>query len=108
MQVTTLWQPFGADGRYASLGGTALAEVVSGAYRRLRICVAYVTSSGTSRVFGPLRDLVVGGGTADVYLGLRNGITSLQAVQHLLSAGATVFGCDTRRSVLFHPKVYLL
>jgi len=29
-------------------------------------------------------------------------------VEHLLSAGATVYGCDTKRSVLFHPKVYLL
>jgi len=51
---------------------------------------------------------VAGGGAAQVYIGLRNGITSFQAVEHLLSAGAIVFGCDTKRSVLFHPKVYLL
>lgn len=108
MRVTTLWQPFAADGSYASLGVSALAEIGSGAYRRLRVCVAYVTSSGTSRVFGATRAFIAGGGEAHFFIGLRNGTTSVQAVQHLLSTGATVFGCDTKRSVLFHPKVYLL
>lgn len=32
----------------------------------------------------------------------------MQAVEHLLRAGASVFGLETGGTVLFHPKVYLL
>lgn len=80
----------------------------SGTYHTLRICVGFVNSSGTSRIFGPLRDFVVSGGSVEVCLGLTNGITSLQAVEHLLKTGASVWGFDAEGSVLFHPKVYLL
>jgi hypothetical protein len=59
-------------------------------------------------LFGALRNFVATGGTAQVFLGVRNGTTSSQAVSHLLSAGVVVYACDTKLSVLFHPKVYLL
>lgn len=108
MVITVLSQPFASDGSAASLGRLFEIQLRSGAFERLRVCSAYAASGGTSRVFGAVRDFVRGGGTAEIYVGLGNGVTSVQAVAHLLAAGAAVLGCETGGTVLFHPKVYLL
>ena len=90
-------------------GGSLFTEEIRTAhYRTLDIRVAFATSSGTSRLFGPIREFVQRAGTAVVHIGLSNGITSAQAAEQLLLAGASVFGFETGGSVLFHPKVYLL
>jgi len=101
-------QPFGPGGVPQTIGGALVCRLVRGRYHTLKICVGFANSSGTSRIFGPLRDFVASGGNVEVCVGLANGITSRQAVEHLLMAGASVWGVDTRGSVLFHPKVYVL
>ena len=106
MHVTSIIQPYSANGQLAQLGAALGAELSNGEYSLFRCSVAFARSSGTSRLFGPLRGFVLAGGEARVYVGVRNGITSAQAVAHLLTSGAEVYGCDTGGSVLFHPKVY--
>lgn len=101
-------QPFGPGGLPQTLGDVLTREIRSTGYTDLEIWVAFATSSGTSRLFGALREFVQRGGTAAVHVGLSNGITSAQAVEHLLMAGASVFGFESGGTVLFHPKVYLL
>lgn len=72
------------------MGGILVARLTSGTYHTLKMCVGFANSSGTSRLFGPLRDFVALGGIVEAYVGLSNGINSLQAVEHLLMAGASV------------------
>lgn len=44
-----------------------------------------------------------------VFVGIRNGITSRQAVKRLLRLGAEVYAVDTAsRDRIFHPKLYLV
>jgi HKD family nuclease len=101
-------QPFGPAGNPQTLGELLTAEIRTHGYRNLEFRVAFATSSGTSRLFGPIREFVQHGGTAVVNVGLSNGVTSAQACEQLLLAGASVFGFETGGSVLFHPKIYLL
>lgn len=108
MLTTFLQQPFDPAGRPQTLGGALAAEIGTGRYRTLRICVAFATSGGTSRLFGLVQAIVSGGGSVQVFLGVDNGITSLQAAEHLLLAGADVWSFNTGGGVLFHPKVYWL
>ncbi len=108
MRTRFVNQPFGAAGTPQTLGNLLTEEIRTAHYRTLDIRVAFATSSGTSRLFGPIREFVQRGGTAVVHIGLSNGITSAQAAEQLLLAGASVFGFETGGSVLFHPKVYLL
>jgi hypothetical protein len=42
-----------------------------------------------------------------VFVGIRNGVTSVQGLVSLLNAGVTLFVVDTaKHAVVFHPKVY--
>jgi len=44
----------------------------------------------------------------DIFVGIRNDITSVQAVKALLGLGVRVYAVDTgTRSVIFHPKLFL-
>lgn len=108
MKVGLYGQPFDHAGKPHSFGNLLTEAMASSQYNRLKFCVAFVTSSGTSRLYRHLRDFVDRGGQATLYAGLANGITSGQAIEQLLLAGATVFGFDTGGAALFHPKVYVL
>jgi HKD family nuclease len=69
------------------------------------ISVAFVRSAGVGAIEKSLRPLV---GCTDFYVGIRNDISSIQAVKLLLDWGAKVFAVDTgSRKVIFHPKLYL-
>src|SRR5439155_11341313 len=108
VNVSVRLQPFNATGGVDTIGGRLTTGLDSPNYDRFLAAVAYVASSGTSRLFRHLREFTQRGGTASVYVGLGNGVTSQQATTHLLDAGASVYGFDTGGTVLFHPKVYLL
>lgn len=108
MKTSFITQPVGIGGTPQTFGSILSTEILSTAYSRIEIWVAYATASGTSRLYGPLHDFIDKGGIGTVHVGLSNGVTSVQAVDHLLRAGVSVFGFETGGSVLFHPKVYLL
>lgn len=108
MDANLLLQPFGAQGGNSALGLVLLHELSSRRFREFHVTVAFATSSGTSRLCGGVRDLVQAGGTAQFVCGIGNGVTSRQAVDHLLQAGAAVTGVALAGRNLFHQKVYRL
>jgi len=108
VNISVRLQPFDAAGALDTIGNRLTTELDSPNYNRFLAAVAYVASSGTSRLFRHIREFTQRGGAARVYVGLGNGITSRQATTHLLDAGASIYGFDTEGTVLFHPKVYLL
>lgn len=74
--------------------------------QRVIVSVAFVNRSGT----GLLEDqLKKHSAKTKAFIGIRNDITSTQGAKHLLDLGVTLFLVDTgSRSVLFHPKLYLV
>ncbi len=108
LEATFYPQPFDPQGSPQTLGKRLVTEILSGPYKDLKVLVAFASSSGTSRLYGPLRDFVAAGGQVEIHVGIANDFTSMQAVEHLLAAGTRVFAFDTGDTVTFHPKVYLL
>jgi HKD family nuclease len=69
------------------------------------ISVAFARSAGVELLEDALKKL---GKNATVYVGIRNEITSKQALKTLLAYKVKVYVVDTGcRHVIFHPKVYL-
>ena len=67
--------------------------------------IAFVRVDGVDAVAVELKTVA---GVSTFYIGIRNDITSLQAVRRLLEIGVKVFAVDTAsRSPIFHPKVFL-
>lgn len=68
------------------------------------ISVAFALSDGVNCISGKLASL---GTHASVYVGIRNNITSGQALLALLRCGVNLYVIDSGSpSVLFHPKLY--
>ena len=106
MNAELIFQPFGLGDASTTLGARLVAELSSGRYRDFLAAVAFATSTGTSRICESLKGLVDAGGTATVLCGISNGVTSRQAVSHLLTAGASVLGLNLGGRNILHQKVY--
>jgi HKD family nuclease len=71
---------------------------------RILISVAFVSSAGVELVADHLRPHVT---KTTVYAGVRNGITSAQAIKSLLELGVDLKTVDTGSAhLVFHPKLY--
>ena len=69
------------------------------------LSVAYVTHAGVRLIQDELRHA---GDRVDAYVGIRNDITSKEALLALLETGVNLHYVDTgARTLVFHPKVYL-
>ncbi len=67
--------------------------------------VAFVLEDGVSAIAPQLKGVSK---VATFFIGIRNDITSVQAVKGLLGLGVRVYAVDTgTRSVIFHPKLFL-
>ena len=67
--------------------------------------VAFVREEGVNAI---ATELKANAKACVFFVGIRNDITSVQAIRRLLELGVTVFCVDTAsRSTLFHPKVFL-
>lgn len=76
----------------------------AGDVERAIISVAFVSSDGVDHI-EPL--LAAHADQITVYAGIRNEITSAQALKRLLEIGVSLYAVDTgSRSLLFHPKLY--
>ncbi len=76
----------------------------AGDVERAIISVAFVSSDGVDHI-EPL--LTAHADQITVYAGIRNEITSAQALKRLLEIGVSLYAVDTgSRSLLFHPKLY--
>lgn len=73
---------------------------------RVIISVAFVNRSGVELLEAQLKQW---GAKTKAFIGIRNDITSTQGAKYLLDLGVSLFLVDTgSRSVLFHPKLYLV
>jgi len=67
--------------------------------------VAYVRLDGVNAVANELKSVAK---FAKFFVGIRNDITSVQALRRLLELGVKIYAVDTAsRSKIFHPKVFL-
>lgn len=74
--------------------------------QRVIVSVAFVNRSGTELLEHQLKQHAA---KTKAFIGIRNDITSTQGAKHLLDLGVSLFLVDTgSRSVLFHPKLYLV
>jgi HKD family nuclease len=70
------------------------------------ISVGFVREAGVEALEGVIRPVAA---NTKLFIGIRNDITSVQAVKRLLRLGVRVFAVDTgSRDPIFHPKLYLV
>ncbi|WP_170304293.1 phospholipase D-like domain-containing protein [Duganella radicis] len=70
------------------------------------ISVAFARTQGVQAIY---QAIAAAGPKASVFVGIRNDITSYQALELLLSAGVNVYAVDTgSRSTIFHPKIFII
>lgn len=81
-----------------------LGEILAGEVERAIVSVAFASRSGVEHI-EPL--LAAHADKITVFAGIRNEITSAQALKLLLEIGVSLYAVDTgSRSILFHPKLY--
>lgn len=74
--------------------------------KKVILSVAFVSESGVQQIEAALRSHAA---QATVFAGIRNDITSLQGLALLLDIGVKLYAVDTgSRTVIFHPKLYLV
>ena len=85
---------------------SALRKLLSGPHlERFVGSVAFVQQGGVNAVANELKAIAK---VTKFFVGIRNDITSVQALRRLLDLGVKVFVVDTAsRSKIFHPKVFL-
>ena len=71
----------------------------------LLLSVAYVRNSGVERLQDALGEVSE---KTQVFAGIRNGVTSVQAIKSLLDLGIHPYLVDTAsHNIVFHPKLYM-
>lgn len=86
-------------------------EVIAGLFdipsiERIIVSVAFVNLSGVELLEPQLKKHSA---KTKAFIGIRNDITSVQGAKHLLDLGMSLYVVDTgSRTVLFHPKLYLV
>lgn len=81
-----------------------LGEMFNGEVERAIISVAFASTDGVDLI-DPL--LATHAKKITVFVGIRNEITSMQALKRLLEIGVSLYAVDTgSRTLLFHPKLY--
>jgi HKD family nuclease len=69
------------------------------------ISVGFVRESGVEALEAAIRPVAA---HTKMFVGVRNDITSVQAIKRLLRLGVSIYAVDTgSREIIFHPKLYL-
>lgn len=72
--------------------------------KRFITCSAFVREDGVTTIIKHLKRI---GKISTAYVGIRNGVTSIQGLISLLKSGITVYVIDTGSlAILYHPKIY--
>lgn len=83
-----------------------IAEMFAGDVERAIVSVAFISNAGVDHIASVL---VPHANKITVFAGIRNEITSAQALRRLLEIGVSLYAVDTgTRMLLFHPKLYLV
>lgn len=81
-----------------------LRDMFATAVQKAIVSVAFASENGVRLIEG---DIAPHAAHLTVFVGIRNDITSAQALRRLLGLGLTLYAVDTgSRSLLFHPKLY--
>ena len=90
-----------ADENHASAVNNLLS---SGASDKFIVSTAFMTEAGLSLIGGALSSVA---DKTEIFVGIRNGITTAQSLEVALEMGCRVFTVDTGlRTRIFHPKLY--
>jgi hypothetical protein len=74
--------------------------------KRVLVSVAYARLAGVDALDSDLKAVAK---VATFFCGIRNGVTSAQALRKLLQIGVQLFAVDTAsRTTIFHPKLFLV
>jgi len=74
-------------------------------WERVLVSVAFVRQDGVDALAPSLENI---GKVSTFFVGIRNGVTSVQGLRRLLDLGVRVVVVDTAsRATIFHPKVFL-
>lgn len=72
---------------------------------KIVVSVAFARTAGLEAIQESIKPLA---GRTKFFVGIRNDITSIQAIKHLLALKLDLYAVDTgSRQVIFHPKLYL-
>ena len=83
----------------------ALNSILSKKTEVLLVSVAFAKTAGVNVISEFLK---ANAKNSKVFVGIRNDITSYQAIEMLLETGASIYAVDTgSKSTIFHPKIYL-
>lgn len=84
---------------------TAISELLSLTNMdKFLLSLAFVRSSGVNRITEKLKNV---SSQVDVFIGIRNGVTSIQGILSFLKIGIMPYVVDTAsNSKIFHPKIY--
>ena len=76
--------------------------------REFRFAVAYVRSSGLSRLALSINSLLERQGRISGAVGIDDGITTVEALEALLKVSSTSTVFHTKSGFIYHPKLYLI
>ena len=80
----------------------SIIELLSPEFVHYLLCLAFVRKSGVERIIHQLPAQ-----KTKLFVGVRNGVTSVQGIFSLLKGGIVPFAVDTASSqTIFHPKIY--
>ena len=80
----------------------SIIELLSPEFAHYLLCLAFVRRSGVERIIHQLPAQ-----KTKLFVGVRNGVTSVQGIFSLLRGGIMPFAVDTASSqTIFHPKIY--
>jgi len=101
------YQP--GDGQFGDLLITEISKEHYKKFNHLAIIVAYAKHSGVSRIAEALEQFAAAGGTMVAVVGIDQRHTTIEALELLRDAGATVYVYyDEDLSRTFHPKAFWL
>jgi len=87
--------------------GDVLAHFLKKGFEKVLLGVAFTRAQGVQAFLEPIA--VSDRSKVTVFLGIRNGVTSYQALELLFFSGITVYTVDTgATTTIFHPKVFLV
>lgn len=82
------------------------APLKGAAAESVLISVAFVREAGVEAVEGALKPVAA---KTNFFVGIRNGVTSIQGIKRLLALKVQLYVVDTgSRDTIFHPKLYLI
>jgi hypothetical protein len=96
----SIFQPIYDEDRHVN----AISDLLSEKAEEVVLSVAFVREEG---VHSLVKALSVNAKNTRIYIGVRNGITTLQGIRALLKTGVSVYAVDTGYgAAIFHPKFF--